>query len=92
MEIKEQTFTRESVLEVLRDNPEVHISFFKVDGSLRDMNCTLNEEVLNTLLGSTTFKVAQTVDYSNTISVFDLDKRDWRSFVLDNLVSMVVLG
>lgn len=62
----------------------VRIVFTKVDGSEREMYCTLNEKYIPgdklPKEGSKGRAVSET-----SCAVFDLDKRDWRSFRWDSL-------
>lgn len=67
------------------------IKFLKVDGTERTMNCTLNKEMLAKIL-PVKDKIAEgtkgkkdKVRNDEVISVFDLDKKDWRSFRLDSI-------
>ncbi len=62
----------------------VELTFYKVDGSLRKMFCTLNESYIP---GSFS-KESKRKDNPDIITVFDLYKEDWRSFKVDNLLSM----
>jgi len=61
---------------------EVQVTFFKINGEERVMRCTLDEEHIpqekhpkGTGKGTS----------DATISVFDLDKQDWRSFRFDSI-------
>jgi hypothetical protein len=69
--------------EVLQDGI-VNVTFTKVDGSQRDMRCTLNESLIPQTTSTepkTERKVNDTVQ-----RVFDLDKNEWRSFRKDSVI------
>jgi hypothetical protein len=58
------------------------ITFQKKDGSNRVMNATLNESIVPKYEKKTDKEKVKTKD---TLSVFDLDKNEWRSFRLDSI-------
>lgn len=60
----------------------VTVTFTKKDGDLRVMNCTLQPELLPP---QTTVKESTKKENTNNISVFDLNKNEWRSFVVKNI-------
>ncbi len=67
------------------------IKFLKVDGTERTMNCTLSKEILGKILPAKD-KIAEgtkgkreRIKNDEILSVFDLDKNDWRSFRLDSI-------
>ena len=59
---------------------EVGISFEKKDGTLRDMKCTLKEVPSYEKKTDTVRK-----ENKDVLSVFDLEKMEWRSFRLDSI-------
>lgn len=67
----------------------VEVSFNKKStGELRTMRCTLNPKYLpEQVAGATKTKA----DNPEVVSVFDLDKQDWRSFRIDSVVSLAAL-
>jgi hypothetical protein len=74
---------KEDVLKTLRAG-ETTVRFTKVDGSEREMRCTLSEGKIPS------DKQPKTKDSStagSAIRVFDLDKGEWRSFRLESLIS-----
>lgn len=80
--------------ETLRDwlknvlvNSEVSVSFEKKDGTLREMRCTLNPSVVTPYEKKTERTRSEN---DSVLSVFDLDKNDWRSFRLDSVRSVKV--
>lgn len=75
-------FNREELLSALRDGT-VNLTFTKKDGTLRDMRCTLREAMIPTeAMPNGESKKKKNDD---VISVFDLDKDDWRSFRVDSV-------
>jgi len=62
---------------------EVNVTFFKADGTIRDMRCTLEEASLPKIEvkeGTSTRKRSE-----DALAVFDLDKNEWRSFRFDKI-------
>ena len=61
----------------------VSVQFEKLNGEFRDMKCTLNEEYLPAVdtKGSTKKKSEE------AISVWDVNKNEWRSFRFDRVIS-----
>lgn len=76
-------FNREEMLNELRQGV-ILVNFDKVDGTKRDMRCTLNADYLAKELGENTIKPTQTVN-EETVIVYDTEKSDWRSFRLDRV-------
>lgn len=70
------------------------VTFVKKDGTTRVMRCTLLAEYLpigdNTYLvnGELVEKPKRKVP-ADSVSVWDLEKQDWRSFRVDSIVSML---
>ena len=84
----ESPFEREAVVALLKANPKVSISFFKVsDGSLRQMDCTLNRDTISKYVGTIDSQIDLDVEGSR-VTVWDLDKGAFRSFVMENLLSV----
>lgn len=65
----------------------VRVEFTKVDGTHRSMLCTLN---FADIASSHTPKGSGKKENPNIISVFDLDKQDWRSIRSDSIKSWTV--
>jgi hypothetical protein len=61
---------------------ELNVEFTKKDGSNRKMRCTLREDVLPKLNDAAQ---GEPKDNINTVTVFDLDKSEWRSFRYDSI-------
>ena len=75
---------KEDVLKTLRAGATT-VRFTKVDGSEREMRCTLSESQIPTDKQPKTKESGSTA--GSAVRVFDLDKGEWRSFRLDSLIS-----
>jgi hypothetical protein len=62
----------------------VKIKFRKVDGSMREMTGTTNHLLFNWT--STSTKIKTKPKSNDLITVWDLDKNQWRSFRADNVI------
>lgn len=64
---------------------EMYVNFEKKDGTLREMRCTLKDvpEYDRKTESETPRKKSE-----GTMSVFDLDKQEWRSFRIDSVKSI----
>jgi hypothetical protein len=85
----QQTYDRTNLVDMLKRNI-LTIVFRKVDGEIREMRCTLNPELLQQALGTVdvdAFDESPTASVSN-INVWDLDKDDWRSFRVANVIDV----
>lgn len=61
------------------ENRVVEITFDKLDGTERVMNCTLQESVVPETKGGTTKA------NDKNLVVFDVDKQGWRTIVVDRI-------
>lgn len=93
----ETPFKREEVIRFLQDNEYSRIFFYKINGDLREMTCTLNWEQLSRLAREpgTEFLFAQSIEEvdskdrdPNQVRVFDTEIKAWRSFLLTNLITI----
>jgi len=77
---------RSEVVDLLHEQV-VEIVFTKVDGTKRTMQCTLNADNLPKVEVSEDADTEVKPRKSNpdVMSVFDMEKKDWRSFRWDNL-------
>lgn len=69
---------------------QVEVVFTKVDGTQRTMLCSLNEGFLPALT-SPAVEETKRAPNPNTTCVFDLEKKEWRSFRNDSVISWKVL-
>lgn len=63
----------------------VEITFTKLDGTERVMNCTLSDKIVPQSTEETTKTRKQN---ENILSVWDVEKNDWRSFRVENVVKI----
>ena len=64
---------------------ECTVTFTKVNGETRVMPCTLKEDVIPAVESKGTKKPNESV-----VSVWCTDKREWRSFRVDNVVDLQI--
>ena len=89
-----KTFEYDALMETLKSNI-LEVTFTKVNGETRVMPCTL---VANLLPVSEQPKVLETkVDSSVTVNkavirAYAIDKQAWRSFKVENVLSVGVIG
>lgn len=76
-------FNRSELIKALVSNV-VTVQFTKADGSVRDMVCTLREDSIQPVNGSS----SRSDD--NIVVVWDLEKDAWRSFKLDKVINYEV--
>lgn len=69
-------------------NGPVVVTFTKKDGSERIMPCTINEQIISARNPSTSTTYSQ---YGDTLTVFDLEKNEWRSFGLSAVKSATTI-
>jgi hypothetical protein len=75
---------RNILLEALTKH-ECTVTFTKVNGETRVMPCTLKEDVIPKQEPKGTKKLNEAV-----VSVWCLDKKEWRSFRVDNVVDLQI--
>ena len=81
---------RNILLEALK-NHECTVTFTKVNGETRVMPCTLKEDVIPKPLADVASKSnVKRHENQNIVSVWCLDKREWRSFRVDNVVDLQI--
>jgi hypothetical protein len=81
---------RNILLEALK-NHECTVTFTKVNGETRVMPCTLKADVIPTLPAEVASKsVVKRHENQNVVSVWCLDKKEWRSFRVDNVVDLQI--
>jgi hypothetical protein len=74
---------------MLKINESVTVTFTKVDGSVRVMNCTLKPELLPVVEVKLLAEGKLPRKESTTsIRVFDLEKKEWRSFATKNVTKV----
>ncbi len=60
----------------------VVVTFTKKDGSERIMPCTINEQIISARSTSASTSYSQ---YGDTLTVFDLENNQWRSFRISSV-------
>lgn len=78
--------TRNELIEALQAHKCV-VKFTKVNGEVREMPCTLREDIVPKYERKTPAKDA-TGKQQNTLSVWCLDKNEWRSFRVDRVLEL----
>ena len=88
---------RRNLLKYILRNQPCEITFRKVDGSIRKMPCTLDPSVLPPMPVHES-NTNNPVDFPKVrksnpenLSVWCLDKKEWRSFKIDNIISVKVI-
>jgi hypothetical protein len=78
--------TRDEIKGILSKNVAT-VSFTKSDGTIRDMICTLREDVLpQEILNDTEQKEKKARKYNpDVLPVWDIEKKAWRSFRIDSV-------
>jgi hypothetical protein len=82
---------RNRYLRNLLGNNDCEITFTKVDGTLRTMPCTLRAEAMPQRVVTEEHHVTKSYK-PETLSVWCLDKSEWRSFRVANVTEVKVLG
>lgn len=73
---------RQEIIDLLQ-NKTCLVTFKKKDETERRMLCTLQPNVIPFVKGTGVKKT------DDVISVFDIEKEDWRSFRVDSVISVV---
>lgn len=83
--------TRNDILNTLNQGPCM-VSFNKVTGERRDMRCTLRKDLIPTpkdIETNDAFNTKKVREINeNVVVAYDLAKNDWRSFRVENLISI----
>jgi hypothetical protein len=77
-------------LQQLLKTSTVRITFEKVNGEKRVMNCTLQAQLLPDQIDLEEAISEKRVNLES-LAVWDLDKKDWRSFRLDKIIDIETL-
>lgn len=77
-------YDRFTLKETLR-NGVVTVVFEKVDGTVREMRCTLNDQYLPQLLTEQQEHAKIRNENPAVLSVWDVDNNGWRSFRVDSV-------
>lgn len=82
----DQNLSEVKIQELLQQY-DCEVTFKKVDGELRVMPCTLRPEALPTK--QVTESTRTKTPTPGVISVWSLDRREWRSFRVNNVISVI---
>ncbi|CAB5214958.1 WYL domain containing protein [uncultured Caudovirales phage] len=82
---------RNRYLRNLLGNNDCEITFTKVDGTVRTMPCTLRTEAMPQRVVTEEHQTTKLYK-PETLSVWCLDKSEWRSFRVANVTEVKVLG
>jgi hypothetical protein len=81
---------RNILLEALTKH-ECTVTFTKVNGETRVMPCTLKEDIIPKPPADVASKsTVKRQENQNVVSVWCLDKKEWRSFRVDNVVDLEI--
>lgn len=80
-------YNRNAMLADLSENI-CNVTFEKIDGTVRDMRCTLIPSYILTEQTKTHVPRKQN---DEVLAVWDLDKNSWRSFRLDSVINYNVM-
>ena len=76
---------REWLIGLLKDdNKSTVVTFKKKDGTIRKMRCTRNPS----FIPSEHIPKSESQESPSTIRAFDLEKQEWRSFIVENVMSI----
>lgn len=77
---------RELIDNMLATKKIVAVKFKKVDGTIRQMNCTKDSDIIPTK--EETSNVTSRKSNPNVCCVWDVDAKGWRSFRYDSVISV----
>lgn len=80
------TITRDQLSELLHTG-ECVVEFTKVNGELRSMPCTLKTELIPPQPVVEGKEIKPKKENASVMSVWCLDKKEWRSFRIANVIS-----
>jgi len=67
------------------------VKFKKVNGTIRDMLCTLREDMIPAAVSEPTTLVKRQHDTSDeVVAVYDIESEGWRSFRIDSVIEMAI--
>ena len=65
------------------------VKFTKTDGTIRNMRCTLRPDYLPApSVAESVLTKTKRDENPNIIAVWDIEKKDWRSFRIDSVIDM----
>ena len=84
-------YTDTELQQQLKENllaKEMCITFTKVNGEIRTMRCTLNSTKIAEYYTAPAKEKNPRAASTTSLAVFDLDKRQWRSFKYENIINV----
>lgn len=75
--------SRDNLIEMLR-NHEILVTFTKKNGDIREMFCTLAEDIIPEVSGD-----SNRIN-DDLITVYDIDKLEWRSFNYSSITNISI--
>lgn len=81
-----ERYSKSILLEIL-GNREAEIKFKKIDGTIRVIRGTLNNEFIPPEYR--TQVESKKVEHSEIVTIFDLDVVGWRSFRIDRVIEVL---
>lgn len=84
-------YDRSELIELLQKYT-VKITFTKVDGSTRVMDCTLREDILPVVTVPESAKPRRAAPPASLLPVWSVQDRGWRSIKLYSITNVLVLG
>lgn len=85
MKVLGAMLNRDEVIDLLKTKDSVEVKFIKKDGTVRVMKCTLNPKNIPTNASSEGSNRKKNL---SSIAVYDMEKEDWRSFLVDSIMSI----
>lgn len=85
--MKAMKYTKADLLDTLHAGYAT-VTFTKVDGTERVMECTLRADLLPLTESDDTKKTKKIKENEDVIRVFDTEKKGWRSFRIDSVKSV----
>lgn len=88
----EKILSESEILQMLREH-DCEVTFRKVDGEIRVMPCTLREQALPSKpVLAEDASVKTRAKAPGVISAWSLDRREWRSFKVNNVIAVTKLS
>jgi len=81
----EEVMMEKLQLKQILENGVVTVVFTKIDGTEREMKCTLNSDFLPESNKQLLTEGSTKKENDNVLSVWDIDNQGWRSFRLDSI-------
>lgn len=87
---EKELLDKKVVVELLKNNI-CQVSFTKLNGEHRDMDCTLRADLLPSREASDVVSKKR-IDSATSVRAFDLKQNEWRAFRLDGVKSIKILS